>query len=246
MIKCLIVDDEHAAVEILSTFIEQTPFLTLTHATTNPIEAIGVVQNQSIDLTFLDIQMPQISGLDFMKIVQGKTKFVLTTAYSQFALDGYELDAIDYLMKPIAYERFLKAVQKMMNLTTGGSSQVWKNPVAEIEDYIFVKTENKGKMVRINFKDITYIEGLKNYIAIHTKDEQIVTLMNMKDLEERLPTENFMRVHKSYIICTDRIKLIDGNQISLADVKGYVPLGESYRNIFFDTIDNKVMGGKNK
>jgi DNA-binding LytR/AlgR family response regulator len=246
MINCLVVDDEHAAVEILSTFIAQTPFLTLAHATTNPIEAINIVQNQAIDLTFLDIQMPQISGLDFMKIVQGKTKFVLTTAYSEFAIDGFELDAIDYLMKPIAYERFLKAVQKMMNITTGGSSQAWKTQPTEMEDYIFVKTENKGKMIRVNFKDITYVEGLKNYISIHTKDEEVITLMNMKDLEERLPTENFMRVHKSYIICTDRIKLIDGNQIALNDVKGYVPLGESYRNIFFDTIDNKVMGGKNK
>ncbi|MDZ7899543.1 MAG: LytTR family DNA-binding domain-containing protein [Arcicella sp.] len=246
MINCLIVDDEHGAVEILSKFVEQTPFLTLVHSTTNPIEAISIVQNQTIDLTFLDIEMPQISGLDFMKIVGDKTKFVLTTAYSQFAVEGFELDAIDYLMKPIPYERFLKAVHKMMNITTGGSPKLWKVPANELEDYIFVKTENKGKMIRINFKDITYVEGLKNYISIHTKDEEIITLMNMKDLEERLPDESFMRVHKSYIICTDRIKLIDGNQIALHDVKGYVPLGESYRNIFFDTIDNKIMGGKNR
>jgi DNA-binding LytR/AlgR family response regulator len=242
MLSCLVVDDEQGAIDILKNFIEKTPFLKLVASTTNPVEAIGMVQNQSIDLIFLDVHMPQISGLDFMKLVQGKSKVILTTAYTEFAVDGFENDAVDYLLKPIAFERFLKAAQKAL-LKVSHAAPVLVAAPAE-DDYIFVKTDNKGKIVKVEFSDIIYVEGLKNYLSIYTREERIVTLLNMKDLEERLPPKYFMRVHKSYIVSLDKIKAVDGNQIVIKDTKTYVPLGDTYRNAFFAALQEKVIGGK--
>ncbi|UOQ73997.1 LytR/AlgR family response regulator transcription factor [Hymenobacter cellulosilyticus] len=242
MISCLIVDDEQGAIDILKTFIEKTPFLTLAGSTTNPIEALSMVQDQAIDLIFLDIHMPQISGLDFMRLLKGKSKVILTTAYSEFAVEGFELEALDYLLKPIAFERFLKAAQKALN-TSMDSTARWQ-PAEKEDDYIFVKTESKGKMTKVNFDEIVFVEGMKNYISINTADDRIVTLLNIKDLEDRLPPKNFMRVHKSYIVSLNKIKALDGNQILFKDMKAYVPLGETYRNAFFEALQEKVMGGK--
>ncbi|GGF03936.1 LytR/AlgR family response regulator transcription factor [Hymenobacter cavernae] len=243
MISCLIVDDEQSAIDILKMFIAKTPFLTLAASTTNPLEALGIVQSQPIDLVFLDIHMPQLSGLDFMRLIKGKSKVVLTTAYSEFAVEGFELEVLDYLLKPIAFERFLKAAQKALN-TFATPSARWQAPAEESDDYIFVKTENKGKMVKIDFQDIIYVEGMKNYLSINTPDESIVSLLNIKDLEERLPAKSFMRVHKSYIVSLNKIKALDGNQILFKDIKAYVPLGETYRNAFFEALQKKVMNGK--
>ncbi|MCB2409835.1 LytR/AlgR family response regulator transcription factor [Hymenobacter lucidus] len=242
MISCLIVDDEQGAIDILKTFIDKTPFLTLAGSTTNPIEALSIVQNQAIDLIFLDIHMPQLSGLDFMRLHKGKSKVILTTAYSEFAVEGFELEALDYLLKPIAFERFLKAAQKALN-TSMETSARWQ-PAEKEDDYIFVKTESKGKMTKVNFDEIVFVEGMKNYISINTAEDRIVTLLNIKDMEDRLPPKNFMRVHKSYIVSLNKIKALDGNQILFKDMKAYVPLGETYRNAFFEALQEKVMGGK--
>ncbi|MCA8832859.1 LytR/AlgR family response regulator transcription factor [Hymenobacter pini] len=242
MISCLIVDDEQGAIDILRTFIEKTPFLTLVGSSTNPVEALSLLQRQPVDLLFLDIHMPQLSGLDFMRLIQGKTKVILTTAYSEFAVEGFELEALDYLLKPIAFERFLKAAQKALNTSIEPSAR-WQ-PAEKPDDYIFVKTESKGKMTKVNFDEIVYVEGMKNYLAIHTAEERIVTLLNIKDLEDRLPPKNFMRVHKSYVVSMDKIKALDGNQIMFKDMKAYVPLGDTYRNAFFEALQEKVMGGK--
>ncbi|OUJ71069.1 DNA-binding response regulator [Hymenobacter crusticola] len=243
MISCLIVDDEQSAIDLLKMFIAKTPFLTLAASTTNPLEALGIVQSQPIDLVFLDIHMPQLSGLDFMRLIKGKSRVVLTTAYSEFAVEGFELEVLDYLLKPIAFERFLKAAQKALNVFATPSAR-WQAPVEEADDYIFVKTENKGKMVKVDFQDIIYIEGMKNYLSINTAEESIVTLLNIKDLEERLPAKSFMRVHKSYIVSLNKIRALDGNQILFKDIKSYVPLGETYRNAFFEALQKKVMSSK--
>ncbi|WBA44277.1 LytR/AlgR family response regulator transcription factor [Hymenobacter canadensis] len=235
-------DDEQGAIDILRTFIEKTPFLSLQGSTTNPIEALSIIQNQPVDLLFLDIHMPQLSGLDFMRLLKGHTKVVLTTAYNEFAVDGFELEALDYLLKPIAFERFLKAAQKALNVAMEPSSH-WQ--VAEKkDDYIFVKTESKGKMTKVNFDEIVFVEGMKNYLSINTYEDRIVTLLNMKDLEDRLPSQQFMRVHKSYIVALNKIKALDGNQILFKNIKAYVPLGETYRNAFFEALNEKMMGGK--
>ncbi len=247
MISCLIVDDEQSAIDILRTFIDKTPFLTLAGSTTNPVEALGILQRQPIDLLFLDIHMPQLSGLDMMPLVTGRTKVILTTAYSEFAVAGFELEALDYLLKPIAFERFLKAAQKALNVSLEPGPR-WQT-AEKATDYIFVKTESKGKMTKVSFDEIVYVEGMKNYVAIHTNEEQIVTLLNMKDLEERLPSQQFMRVHKSYLVSLGKIQAVDGHQIlfkgpKFKGLKAYVPLGETYRTAFFEALQEKVMGGK--
>ncbi|RYU77919.1 LytR/AlgR family response regulator transcription factor [Hymenobacter persicinus] len=242
MISCLVVDDEQGALDILTTFIQKTPFLTLAGATTNPVEALGIVQNQPIDLVFLDIHMPQISGLDFMKLINGKCQVILTTAYNEFAVAGFELEALDYLLKPVAIERFLKAAQKALNKSMRPSEK-WQQPERP-SNFIFVKTENKGKMCKINFDEILYVEGLKNYVAIHTPEETIISLLTIKELEARLPPHEFVRVHKSYLVSINKIKALDGNQIIIKDMKAYVPLGETYRTMFLRELQEKIKSGR--
>lgn len=242
MITCLIVDDEQGAIDLLKAYIDKTPFLSLVASTKNPLDALSIVQDQQIDLIFLDIHMPQLSGFEFMKLIKGKSKVVLTTAYGEYALEGFEREALDYLLKPIAFERFLKAAQKALDSSITVSAS-W-SPAMNEEDFIFVKTEHKGKMIKVNINDIIYVEGLKNYISIYTEDDRTVTLLNMKDLESRLPKNQFMRVHKSYIVALNKIQALDGNQILLKGIKPYIPLGETYRTAFFDALQQKIMGGK--
>jgi DNA-binding LytR/AlgR family response regulator len=238
MISCLVVDDEQSAVDLLSAFVRKTPFLTLVGATTNPLEALDLLQAQSVDLLFLDIHMPQLSGLDLMRLLPSGTRVVLTTAYSEFAVQGFELEALDYLLKPIAFERFLKAAQKARPAAPLPVAP--PEVAAALADYIFVKTESKGKMTKVDFADIVYVEGLKNYVSIQTTTDRVVTLLNIKDLEERLPARHFMRVHKSYIVSLDKIRALDGNQIFLKGMNTFVPLGDTYRAAFFDAL--QVMG----
>ena len=242
MISCLIVDDEQGSIDILRAYIEKTPFLSLQGSTTNPIEALSLLQQHPVDLVFVDIHMPHLSGLDFLPLLKGGTKTILITAYSEFAVQGFELNALDYLLKPVSFERFLKAAHKALNASIEPSAQ-WQ-AAERASDYIFVKTESKGKMSKVNFADIMYVEGMKNYLSINTKEEHIITLLNIKDLEERLPANRFMRVHKSYIVSLDKIKALDGNQILFKDMKAYVPLGETYRNAFFEALNQHIMGGK--
>lgn len=242
MLNCFVIDDEKSAVDLLTNYIEKTPFLKLVGSSTNPVEAIQPLKKESLDLVFLDIQMPNITGIEMMNIFQGKFNIVLTSAYGDYALEGFENNALDYLLKPFSFERFLKSAQKALSASAFSATQ-WQ-PIEQEDDYIFVKTENKGKMIKVNFDDIIYVVGLKNYISIYTKDERIITLLNIKDLEERLPQKRFQRVHKSYIVSIDCIRALDGNQILLANSKTYIPLGETYRSAFFSSLQKKMMGGK--
>jgi DNA-binding LytR/AlgR family response regulator len=248
MLKIAIVDDEPSAVDILAFYAEKVPYINLEIASTNPMEVLEFIQKNPVDVVFLDINMPDISGLTFAQLIQGKAKIVFTTAYSEFALDGYKYDALDYLMKPISFDQFLRVCQKALNLVNTATIQT---EVAQTEkktptdDYIFVKTEHKGKFTKVNFSDILYVESLKNYVAIYTKNkEQIVTLLSMKDMEERLPSNLFFRSHKSYIISLDKIKSIDGNEILLQDVKDRVPIGLTYREGLFERLNDKMMVSK--
>jgi two-component system LytT family response regulator len=241
MINCLVVDDEQHAIDVLTHYIEQTPFLKLVQATTNPIEALQTVNSQKVDLVFLDIQMPEISGLDFARTIQGKCKVILTTAYSEFAAEGFELEVVDYLLKPIPLPRFFKAVQRMLNTVTSAASATPGEESIE-DDYIFVKTELKGKMLKVNLQDIDYIEGMKNYVAIYHAGQKTMALLNMKDLEERLPRKYFLRIHKSYIVSVNKIIAIEGNQVILKNVKAEILLGETYRNAFYEMMKQKLMG----
>jgi two-component system, LytTR family, response regulator len=237
MINCLIVDDEQHAIDILVHYVSQTPHLSLAGATTNPIEALQMVTTQNVDLVFLDIQMPELSGMDFIKALNGKAKVILTTAYSEFALESYELDVVDYLLKPIRLPRFLTAVQKAVNeLKEKGEERA-----NEEDDYIFVKTESKGKLLKINLDDIDYIEGMKNYVAIYRSGQKTMVYTSMKDIEERLPQKQFLRVHKSFIIPIAKITGIEGNLLRLQDVKAEILIGESYKANLMEIIRNKMI-----
>lgn len=240
MIRCLIVDDEQSAIDILRQYVEKTPFLTLVASTTHPVEALRLVATQPVDLVFLDIHMPQLSGLDVMPLLTGKCQVILTTAYSEFALKGFELEALDYLLKPIAFERFLKAAQKALKAQAPPAPPLVLPP----DNYIFVKTESKGRMRKVAFEEIVFVEGLKNYVSIYTGQERIVTLLNIKDLQQRLPPAQFMRVHKSYIVSLPKIRALDGNLILFGDGQASAPLGDTYRRGFFEALQRHVVGGK--
>ncbi|RZK99138.1 MAG: response regulator transcription factor, partial [Pedobacter sp.] len=206
-------------------------------------EALQLVQAGDIDLVFLDIQMPDLTGIQFLKIAGNKANFILTTAYSQYALESYDLNVSDYLLKPIAFDRFYKAVEKVQahlkvaepaeqpapQLTNNGNGA---NP---IQDFIFVKTEHK--IQKIQLEDILYIEGLKDYISIYTRTERIITLQNMKKMEETLPQTQFIRVHKSYIISLDKIESIERSRIAISGKT--IPIGDTYREEFFKRIENR-------
>lgn len=241
MINCLIVDDEQHAIDILTHHVRQTNFLNLVLATTNAIEALDVINTQKIDLLFQDIQMPEISGIDMVKAINGKCKVILTTAYSEYALQGYELDVVDFLLKPVSFPRFIKAVQKAAALIP----QQPATPVSESkqeEDFIYVKTGVKHKVIKINLAEIDYIESLKNYVAIYHEGKKTLVYLSLKELEANLPANQFIRVHKSYIIPYARIMRIDGNQIILKNVNADILLGETYKTFFWEKIKNKTIG----
>ena len=243
MIRCLIVDDEPLALHILEDYLAKVPFLQLVKSTTNPIEALTLVQDKQIDLVFLDVQMPELTGIQFLKIANGKAKVILTNAYPQYALEGYELDVIDYLLKPIAFDRFYKSAQKAQAALQSANSP--SPTVAPIEptasrqdflsDFIFVKTEHKIQKVYLN--DILFIEGLKDYISIFTQAERIITLQNMKKMEDALPPQYFTRVHKSYIVSINKIDSIERSRIFIGEK--IIPVGDTYREDFFKIIDGK-------
>ncbi|KAA8481684.1 LytTR family two component transcriptional regulator [Arcticibacter tournemirensis] len=237
MIRCLVVDDEPLALDILTDYIAKVPFLELVKATTSAFEALSIVQNDLIDLVFLDVQMPELTGIQFLKIINGKCNVILTTAYSQYALDGYELDVSDYLLKPIAFDRFYKAVLKVQNQQSQSTPAVTiERPVAaSAPDFIFVKTEHRIQKIYIN--DILYIEGLKDYVSIFTAVERIITLQHMKKLEEVLPNQRFARVHKSFIVSIDKIESIERGRIQIGDK--VIPIGDTYRDNFFKKIEDR-------
>jgi two-component system LytT family response regulator len=243
MIRCLIVDDEPLALHVLEDYMSKIPFLQLIKATTNPIEALTLVQEGNVDLVFLDVQMPELTGIQFLRIANGKAKVILTTAYPQYALEGYDLDVIDYLLKPIAFDRFFKSVQKAQTVlqpaTVAGSKpaeSAFAQPQQDfLSDFIFVKTEHKIQKMYLN--DILFIEGLKDYISIFTSAERIITLQNMKKMEDALPAKHFTRVHKSYIVSINKIDSIERSRICIRDK--IIPVGDTYREEFFKIVDGK-------
>ncbi|MBD1395295.1 LytR/AlgR family response regulator transcription factor [Mucilaginibacter glaciei] len=240
MIRCIVVDDEPLALNILEDYISKMPFLQLIKATTNPIEALTLVQAGGIDLVFLDVQMPELTGIQFLKIANGKAKVILTTAYPQYALEGYELDVVDYLLKPIAFDRFFKSVQKAQGLLqpAAPTAVAAAAPPAKDDfsnDFIFVKTEHKIQKVYLH--DILFIEGLKDYVSIFTPAERVITLQNMKKMEDALPPKHFTRVHKSYIVSINKIDSIERSRIFIGDK--VIPVGDTYRDEFFKIVDGK-------
>lgn len=240
IIKTIIVDDEPLALDIIESFVEKMPNLKLVARCDNAIEAMEVLKREEVDLMFLDIQMPQISGIDFLKSLRNPPAVVFATAFPDYALDGFELDAVDYLLKPISLDRFMKAVSKVSEII-----QIRKQGTDTIEeigdDYFFVKADKK--LIKVNFTDILYIEGLKDYVIIRLEGSRIIALQTMKSLEEKLQTSHFRRVHRSYIVNLERIIALDGNSLEIME-KGAVkniPIGKNYRDELLALINVKKL-----
>jgi DNA-binding LytR/AlgR family response regulator len=244
MISCYIIDDEDHAIDILSKYVNRTPYLELVGTESNPLVALDKLSSGQItpDITFLDINMPQLSGMELSELIHFNTLIVFTTAFSNYAIQAFENNALDYLMKPISYERFLKAISKVQLRRQNTSSL---NQKKDDNDYFFIKSEMKGKMIKVSFNDIHYIETLQNYIHIHTHDDNHVTYLTMAEIYDKLPLDVFSRIHKSFIVNIKKIKYIEGNRIFMENKKDVV-IGESYRKDFFDGINQKVIKSKRK
>ncbi|MBA5791751.1 response regulator transcription factor [Flavobacterium sp. xlx-214] len=227
-IRCVILDDEPMAVALLSKYVEKIPSFELIKATTNPFEVLQLIAQTTIDLLFIDIQMPELTGLQMMEMLGNKTKFVITSAYSEYALNGYEHNVVDYLLKPISFDRFYKSVQKIETLFKEVVTEVAVKVEEKPEEFLFVKTD--GKLVKIRLTDLLLIEGLKDYLYLHLKNEKLIVLDTLKDFESKLPNLDFMRIHKSFIIRLDQIETIERNRIFIQDK--IIPIGETYKNKF--------------
>ncbi|WP_255039114.1 LytR/AlgR family response regulator transcription factor [Lacihabitans soyangensis] len=234
--KCLVLDDEQHAVDILTDYISKTPSLSLLKALKNPIEAISLIQSETIDIAFIDVQMPNLNGLQFLKLLKKSTKVVLCTAYSEYAIDGFELNVVDYLLKPISFERFLRSVQKIEE--TGLQSGISRTTNIG-DEYIFVKADVKGKYIKVSLEDIRFIEGLGNYQKIQLADSQIVCQLKMKNLEEQLGSFGFLRVHKSFLVPFHRISQIEGNKIHIDGFR--IPIGDMFKEDVLSKLNEKIL-----
>jgi DNA-binding LytR/AlgR family response regulator len=234
-LRCLIIDDKPLAIDILADYVNKTPFLGLAGSTVNPIEGLGILRNQNIDLVFLDIQMPELTGLQFMKITGKQCLVILTTAYTDYALDGYEHDVVDYLLKPIAFDRFYRAAEKALKQSSPPQALTYSEPLPTIKtvtEYLFVKTEHR--IQRIILRDVLYVEGVQNYVSIHTADTRVMSLQTLKSLEEQLPTGDFMRVHRSFIVNVHHITSVERGRIFIGDT--VIAIGDKYREGFYKII----------
>ncbi|QXP66679.1 LytTR family DNA-binding domain-containing protein [Polaribacter sp. AHE13PA] len=236
-INCVIVDDEPIARNILETFVAKIPNLNLVKSCKNAMEAFEIANSNNIDLFFLDINMPDISGLSLAKSINKKSKIIFTTAYREYAVDGFDLQAVDYLLKPIAFDRFLQAVNKFFETQTVIVSQVDVEEPSVKSDYIFVRSERK--MVKINFDDILYVESLSDYIKIHTKDTVLVTRETISNLEMKLPSQQFLRIHRSYIINLNKTDSYTNEFIEIE--KNAIPISRTYKeNVLKKLTENSL------
>jgi DNA-binding LytR/AlgR family response regulator len=236
-LKTIAIDDEPLALRLVSDYISKTPFLELAGSFDNPLDAIEFLSSQSADLIFVDIQMPDLTGIEFTRSLESEHKIIFTTAYQQYALEGFRLNAIDYLLKPFSYEEFLKAAQKARK-----QAELEANSLSSIEannQFLFLKSEYKIR--RINFNDILYIEGLKDYIKVYTtgEDKPVLSLNSIKSLEQKLPEDQFMRVHRSFIVNLNRIETIERSRIIFG--KTYIPVSDQYKDKFQEYLDKNFL-----
>ncbi|KAF2327937.1 LytR/AlgR family response regulator transcription factor [Flavobacterium ginsenosidimutans] len=237
LLKCIAVDDEPLALKLVETFIHQTPFLELITTCDNAVDAMGIIRETKPDLVFLDINMPNLSGMELARLLQDQPgplpKIVFTTAYNHYAIEGYRVNAVDYLLKPFSYEEFLRASSKVLQLSEEANNHF--NTIAADDEFIFLKVEYQW--VRISLKDITYIESLKDYVKVHLEDSQkaLLSLISLKALEEKLPSSKFMRVHRSFIVSLDKISAISKNFIFIDKIE--VTIGEQYKEAFKTLVD---------
>ncbi len=237
-LKCIIVDDEALARQVVRTYLEDLPEYEIIAECKNAIEAMNILSSKDIDLMFLDINMPKLSGLSFLKTLGNPPLVIITTAYKEYALEGYELNVVDYLNKPFSFERFLKSLAKVKERIAKPDISLGKDEIRQEShskvDFVFIKADKKT--YKLSFNDILYIEALGDYVKIYTTEEIIVSYITLKRLEQILPYELFPRVHKSYIISLSKIKSIEGNMVNIEDKK--ITIGASYRKNFFALIQS--------
>ena len=231
-IRCFILDDEPLAISLLTEYTKMIPQLLLVGSSTSALDALKLLEEETIDLLFIDIQMPELTGLQIMDIVGNRTKYIVTSAYSEYALKGYEYQVLDYLLKPISFERFYKSVQMSkahFQPVIQSSIPTSSTPTIKGDaDFLFVKTD--GKLVKIFLKDLLFVEGLKDYLCLNLRQEKIIILDTFLELEKKLPSDDFMRVHKSYIVRLDQIDTIERNRIFINDK--IIPIGKTYVEYF--------------
>ena len=235
MINCYVIDDEQPAINVLLNYIGKLDYLNLLGTSTSPIDGLLAVKTLKPDILFLDIHMNEMSGIELASSVQADTKIIFCTAYSEFAVESYELNAIDYLMKPISFDRFLRAIKRF-----GG---VEANAIQEkniFGDYSFFPTEHKGKMLRVRFDDIDFIEARGNYVAINCGSSIVMVYSTMRDIEQSLASNRFIRIHKSYIVPIENISRVEKNFITLARSNKQIVISRTYREAFFNKIKSKL------
>mgnify|MGYP001492173281 FL=1 len=248
-LTCAIIDDEPLAISLLESYVNKTPFLSLAGKYNSAVNALPILSKEPVDLLFLDIQMPELNGMEFSRILEGDTRIIFTTAFSQYALDSYKVNALDYLLKPISYPDFLKSANKALQwyeLLREGQSHpettdlgTGSSRTAHTIESIFIKTEYK--LMQIELRKILYIEGLKDYVKIYVEDEPrpILSLMSMKSLEDMLPTDRFIRVHRSFIVQPEKIKVIERNRIVFG--KEYIPISDNYKQKFMEFLAQRAL-----
>ena len=248
-LTCAIIDDEPLAISLLESYVNKTPFLSLAGKYNSAVNALPILSKEPVDLLFLDIQMPELNGMEFSRILEGDTRIIFTTAFSQYALDSYKVNALDYLLKPISYPDFLKSANKALQwyelLREGQSHPETTDPgvsssrTAHTIESIFIKTEYQ--LMQIELRKILYIEGLKDYVKIYVEDEPrpILSLMSMKSLEDMLPTDRFIRVHRSFIVQPEKIKVIERNRIVFG--KEYIPISDNYKQKFMEFLAQRAL-----
>lgn len=240
---CIIVEDEPLARSLMETYVRKVPYLQLVQSFSDPLKALDFLRENTVDILFSDIQMPEITGITLLKILQKKPLIILTTAYSEYAIEGYELDVLDYLLKPITFERFLKSVEKAsLRLNTAVQAPVMKEKVVKeviinqqeaTQAFIFVK--DGTKLVKIRLAEIMYIEGLKDYVTIYTTQQKVVALQTLKALEAQLPETQFVRIHNSYIVALEWIESVHREKVQIGKV--FLPISDTYRKAFKEFIE---------
>ena len=240
-INCIAVDDEPLALDLIRDYILKVPFLNLLRTFDNGMETLDFLKKSQVDLLFLDIQMDDLTGIQLIKVLKQKPLIIFTTAYPNYAIEGYELDVIDYLLKPISFERFVKAVDKVYEKLQ--TDKLLKSDHKEItiasprDDFFFIKTELR--LEKVKFADILYIEGMGDYLRVVTNSKRIMTLQSFRRMEELLPSEKFSRVHKSFIVALDKIESIERNRIKIADK--LIPISDSYKKCFYNYLEKKKL-----
>lgn len=240
--RCLIVDDEPLARELIKSYVSKLENFEIVAECSDAMKALNVLRAKAVDLIFMDIQMPQITGIEFLKTLKHAPKVIITTAYREYALDGFELDVVDYLLKPITFERFLKSVNKFYQMNQDDVQLVASQGGEKGSDEMFIYVKENKKVIKIYLSEIKYIEGLSEYVQIYTDKRKVIVKTSLTQMEEKLPAEQFLRVHKSYIISVNKIEAFTANTIEIQNKE--LPIGRSYKNVVLNLLNfSGAVGG---